>query len=90
MLLNLSVASDLTVFEEVGMFSVVIVESVKVKKELKEVSSLATCLGDSGDLDYKIQRSMRSTRSSMLDSTMRMLERNKDTYFLVRLNFEKF
>ena len=44
-LLNLSVASDLTVFEEVGMFSVVIVESVKVKKELKEVSSLTTCLG---------------------------------------------
>lgn len=69
------------------MFSVVMVEKRKVKNEL---SSLATCLGDSGDLDYKIQRSMRSTRSSMLDSTMRMLERNKDTYFLVGLNFEKF
>jgi hypothetical protein len=84
---NFGVRSDLTVFEEVGMFSVVMVEKRKVKNEL---SSLATCLGDSGDLDYKIQRSMRSTRSSMLDSTMRMLERNKDTYFLVGLNFEKF
>lgn len=66
-LLNLSVASDLTVFEEVGMFSVVMVEKRKVKNEL---SSLATCLGDSGDLDYKIQRSMRSTRSSMSENTM--------------------
>ena len=40
--MNLSVASDLTVFEEVGMFSVVMVEKRKVKNEL---SSLATCLG---------------------------------------------